>query len=753
VLNPCQPLSPGRADSDRDLLAAFARAGSEDAFQRLVEKYLGLVYPLALRRTGQGPLAEEIAQNVFLVLARKAKRLSACPTLSGWLYRATMIESAEALRRERRHRDKINHYTQFLEAERRGEPRPSMDLLLLLDQALARLPASDRDVILLRFFEGKAFRDIGAALGKSEAASQKQMERALAKIGRYLERHRSTTSTAALVAALSAFRLEAVPVGLSLAIVQSTLQPVAHFAVQTFILKTIDAMTLTKSRTAALVALTAAIPLFVQWKQIQSLRSRLDATHVRAASVAQAEPGTKAMPAPMIESPAPSLPATAVAVTEPVVTQSFSQRWRLALLEPDPVRRAVRLAKLLDELTAENAPMAAQAFDQVQAEGLNFKEEKHLFYRAWGKVDGWAAVQHAMGAQRQPNHSPELLAALGGWASAQPFAAQGWVETLPEGGLKEDIIYGLLDGWSMVDFAGAAAYAESRPRSQARERFQDLLLNRSLAAGGVPAAQTWFERIPDDEHNKIYKEHAFDRVMQVLLFRDPSGAAYWISQHSGQPYVSGETVTQTARKLAETSPSGAIDWLTSLNATASGSYRGGLSDVMKSWAKSDPVAAGAWLGQNMGNAYYDDLAGRFARQIATVSPETALSWAATISDETARSQGLNKVAGAWLSQEPDNAAAALRAEGWTDDMLNTAKNSYKVAGLDGDVQLAVRLQDAEYWSTARDARVLTAETLAIADPNSATHVSFSPVGRAIVTSDGNAVRIWDVKTGQPVLSP
>ena len=61
--------------SDAALLRAFVASGSEEAFAALVEKYLGMVLGIAARRTGDHALAEEIAQNVFAVLARKARAL------------------------------------------------------------------------------------------------------------------------------------------------------------------------------------------------------------------------------------------------------------------------------------------------------------------------------------------------------------------------------------------------------------------------------------------------------------------------------------------------------------------------------------------------------------------------------------------------------------------------------------------------------------------------------------------------------
>lgn len=68
---------------DTDLLREFVTSRSESAFSALVGKYLGMTLGIARRRTGHQQLAEDIAQNVFAILARKAPGLKATPTLAG----------------------------------------------------------------------------------------------------------------------------------------------------------------------------------------------------------------------------------------------------------------------------------------------------------------------------------------------------------------------------------------------------------------------------------------------------------------------------------------------------------------------------------------------------------------------------------------------------------------------------------------------------------------------------------------------
>ena len=90
---------------DAKLLRQYAEEDSEAAFGELVERYCNLVYSAALRRVaGDTQLAEDVAQRVFTVLARMARRLPQNVLLGGWLYRHTCFVAAQAVRTEQRRR-------------------------------------------------------------------------------------------------------------------------------------------------------------------------------------------------------------------------------------------------------------------------------------------------------------------------------------------------------------------------------------------------------------------------------------------------------------------------------------------------------------------------------------------------------------------------------------------------------------------------------------------------------------------------
>jgi DNA-directed RNA polymerase specialized sigma24 family protein len=144
---------------DQDLVSAYAR-GSETAFRALVQRHVHLVYATACRQTGDVALAEEITQNVFISLARKAPRLAGMETLAGWLYRATVLETKARIRSELRRRQREQTAFEVISLEHEGAS-PFAALLPLLDDALLDLREGDRLALVLRFLEDRSFARSG----------------------------------------------------------------------------------------------------------------------------------------------------------------------------------------------------------------------------------------------------------------------------------------------------------------------------------------------------------------------------------------------------------------------------------------------------------------------------------------------------------------------------------------------------------------------------------------------------------------
>ena len=203
--------------SDPELLRRYVEQKSEPAFTALVQRHLGLVYSVALRRVGgDAHLAEDVAQKVFGDLARKAASLTDRATLSGWLFASTHLASAAVVRSEQRRktRETQAHSMQTILAPDESDPDWTR-LRPVLDQVIVALREDEREAIALRFFEKRSFAEIGAALSVTEEAARKRVDRSLDKLRALLARAGITSTTAALGLALTAIGAGIAPMGLT----------------------------------------------------------------------------------------------------------------------------------------------------------------------------------------------------------------------------------------------------------------------------------------------------------------------------------------------------------------------------------------------------------------------------------------------------------------------------------------------------------------------------------------------------------
>lgn len=201
--------------TDITLLQDYALRNSEEAFTTLVQRHICLVYSVALRQLGNTHQAEEVTQAVFIILARKAASFRRGTMLTGWLYQTARLTTANFLRSERRRqRREQEAYMQAEIRESQAEP-VWQGLAPLLDEAMGKLGDKERNAILLRFFEGRTFSEVAAALESNEAAVQKRISRAVGKLQSFFARRGVKVSAGVLVGVISAHSLQAAPAGLT----------------------------------------------------------------------------------------------------------------------------------------------------------------------------------------------------------------------------------------------------------------------------------------------------------------------------------------------------------------------------------------------------------------------------------------------------------------------------------------------------------------------------------------------------------
>src|SRR3954462_315389 len=183
---------------DAELLNIYASQRSDDAFRALMSRYVNLVYGSCLRQLRDRQLAEDATQGVFVLLSQKAASLRQ-PCVAGWLLTSARYACANIRKTQRRRERRelvvaMNHETESSS----GDPADGA-MLAELDEGLQRLGQGDREALVLRYLQDQPLRAVGEAMGVSEDAARKRVDRGLEKLRRFfLRRDVNASESAAL---------------------------------------------------------------------------------------------------------------------------------------------------------------------------------------------------------------------------------------------------------------------------------------------------------------------------------------------------------------------------------------------------------------------------------------------------------------------------------------------------------------------------------------------------------------------------
>jgi RNA polymerase sigma factor (sigma-70 family) len=217
-------------------------------------------------------LAQDIAQQVFTVLAQKANTLGSHIILSGWLYRVTCHVAARTQRGEFRRRQR----EQVAVAVMNDAPSDStwQEIQSLLDEAMSSLGQRDRDAVLLRYFENKSLQEVGAALGSSEDAAQKRLARAVEKLRAFFGKRGKALATSSLITAITLGAIQPAPATLISTISAAALASTVAGTSTALALTTLNLMSATtiKTTVVATAILTASVMMVVQYQRANRLR-------------------------------------------------------------------------------------------------------------------------------------------------------------------------------------------------------------------------------------------------------------------------------------------------------------------------------------------------------------------------------------------------------------------------------------------------------------------------------------------------
>jgi len=193
--NPCAPQSKFDIDGlkDEELVRIFVEERCEEAFNEIVNRYSDKVFRLAYRITGDMSDAEEVLQEVFIILVEKLGTFRAESRFSTWLYRVASNAGYMFLRNGKKRNGKeisLDDYKPYNDygmlegvAEKDWSTAPDSKLIgeegaQIIDKAIGELPEDYRVVFHMKDVEGLTSKEIADILGLSLPAVKSRVLRA-----------------------------------------------------------------------------------------------------------------------------------------------------------------------------------------------------------------------------------------------------------------------------------------------------------------------------------------------------------------------------------------------------------------------------------------------------------------------------------------------------------------------------------------------------------------------------------------------
>ena len=177
-------MNPGLSQSSDQDLAAYARAGRDDAYRELLSRYKAPVYRLIVKHVGDPVEALDLTQETFLAGFSALSRYDADRPFRVWIARIAINKCRDWARR-RKVRAFFSRALPLESAHHVASDIPSPDMeasdrleLARVRGAIAQLPQNLREVLLLRGMDDVSQAEAAAMLNVSEKTVETRLYRA-----------------------------------------------------------------------------------------------------------------------------------------------------------------------------------------------------------------------------------------------------------------------------------------------------------------------------------------------------------------------------------------------------------------------------------------------------------------------------------------------------------------------------------------------------------------------------------------------
>lgn len=584
------------AAPDRPLLLRAADLGASldgRVCAALVAQHGPMVKAVCARILRDAALAEDAAQEVFVLFVRKATTLPAETILSGWFYQtAGHIARTHGRTRARRHVRETQ--PEALENLMPSEPSSVwLELEPLLDDAMLTLPERQRSLVLLCYFQKFSQCAAARAVGCSESVVSRDLAAAIEALRGFFARRGVTVAGPALIALLGAHAAQGV-IGAAAIVAAMAFTGVV-------ITSTASATTFMQTTTILKLGAAAAALALGGYAAVHVIEPAPPVAVQPPATIAPAAP---APPPPSIASASVSIPKEPA--RKNVTRVEWSTRFRplFGLPKPELLQRLAEMGFPLRERTLDlllknartpeefTAALTEHLMlfhpDRLIADAINAGVEPNKVAalrddvrRTWKrkKLENWMPTRGLVELMREHFGGEEKLVAelkgvtrpYGSPLDVDPLAKGAQLLAIPAAERRENQVMELALDWPAERAHEMAVWGLANLEGKERKDFFTRLAYPAYASGNPDLAVQLIDSLTDPE---LYALAAPMAALTLTQHDRPEEALVIMEKLDGS--ARNETAKLIGKHWALRDPDGAIAWLNDLKGAAFDAALGGM---------------------------------------------------------------------------------------------------------------------------------------------------------------------------------
>ncbi len=332
----------------------------------------------------------------------------------------------------------------------------------------------------------------------------------------------------------------------------------------------------------------------------------------------------------------------------------------------------MKLMGLLDKISPDDFPAAL-----AEAEGMTDPQSKMLLQMAvlgkWAATNGPEAMKYAEEHSKNMGMMAQMakMSVASAWAENDPEAVWKWYQ-----GAKDADSAGPMGG-GMVLVSLFSSMAAQNPELAFKRLGEIDGPSKQMALAGMFQASLFdpdkrnailaqVDAMPD----KTERDQAKQSMLGQWMMMAPEEATAYVKS---QPIAEQALLRQTTgQMLMMTDPKKGAAFIMDGATDADRAER--YSSVVSSWAHMDTNAAGTWLNGQPKGPELDKAKQSFVFAAAAKDPESAMTWAATITDETTKTTAITHAYSAWKKTDAAAAEKALQASGLPAEKIQALQN-------------------------------------------------------------------------------